>query len=184
MHSFLRTQLENTYQTAKGAAAPRALRYLQLFGPIHNQWHGPGLRRLGFLTFHWYVVRDFKRIRGPQYLGGTGAYTRKQLSNMGQPYDADVAVPSGGLTELQNFTMSMEGWHDDAHMAISMNDGVNLMNPLTNIFIPQFWKLHFFINKRFEEKLRAYGRGVVSNPTPARIIEYIETNFHWTMPAI
>lgn len=185
MHSVLRNRLSAIYREASQTrTGSKAQTYLRLLGPIHNTWHSTRARRLGFLTFHWYVVGYFKRIRGPQFLGGISPYTTQQFAALGAPYDADVNVPSGGLTELEDFSRSIEGWHNDTHMNISMADGVDLMNALTNIFIPQFWRLHFFIDNEFQRKLRDYGRGVVSNPTPANVIRYIENNSHWAVPLI
>ena len=99
-------------------------------------------------------------------------------------FDADVAVPSGGLDELRRFSGSIEGWHNNAHMAISMADDVDMMNALTNIWLRQFWRLHFFINREFEKKLKAYGRQVTPNPMPSTVIKYLEDNFHWAVREI
>ncbi len=184
MHSVLRDQLRDLYNGAKPLArrfeAPAFLRGL---GPIHLNWHTQS-RRLGFLTFHWFVVDYFRRVGGPGFLGGVPPYTTRELGRLGATYDADVPVPSGGLDELRQFSGSIEGWHNNAHMAISMEDGVDLMNALTNIWLRQFWRLHFFINREFEKKLKAYGRGVVTGPRPSAVIAYLENNFHWAVREI
>jgi hypothetical protein len=36
------------------------------------------------------------------------------------------------------------------------------MNPRTNVRRPEFWRLHYFINDRFEEQLAHYSADAVS----------------------
>ena len=50
----------------------------------------------------------------------------------------------------------MENWHNQAHMAVEMATGENMMDPATNIFLRNFWRLHYFINARFLEALALY----------------------------
>jgi hypothetical protein len=42
-----------------------------------------------------------------------------------------------------------------------MATGHNLMNPRTNVHLPEFWQLHYFINDRFEEQLAHYSADAV-----------------------
>jgi hypothetical protein len=50
-------------------------------------------------------------------------------------------------------SLSAQAGTDEAHMVVGMASGVDLMNARTNVFLPQFWNLHFFINARFEKQL-------------------------------
>jgi hypothetical protein len=71
-------------------------------------------------------------------------------------------VGQGDLAGLENFSSDLEAWHNGAHMNIGMAIHKNLMNPRTNVRIREFWRLHYFINDRFEKQLGNYG-GAGSN---------------------
>ncbi len=73
--------------------------------------------------------------------------------------DGGVA-DSQSLQELIAYSTAIEGWHNEAHMVVGMANGIDLMNPRTNVFLPQFWNLHFFINARLEEHLTSYAAAV------------------------
>jgi hypothetical protein len=57
-------------------------------------------------------------------------------------------------------------------MNIGMAIHKNLMSPRTNVRIPQFWQLHYFINNRFEEKLKNFG---AANSPASAVVVGLET---------
>ena len=98
------------------------------------------------------------------------------------PYRVRVTVGKGDIDALESFSLAMERWHGAAHMAIGQAEGVDMMNPLTNIRLLQFWRLHFFINAKFEAKLRSYRQR--SNQAIPSVIASIETANHPFVPFI
>jgi len=132
--------------------------FLQKLGPLHNRWHTTTLRNtIGFLTFHWHVVGAFKKCHADKlWPGGVHAFTLADWTSFGWPYNVPDNVSSGDFNSLAAFSSAIEGWHNQAHMAVEMATGENMMNPATNIFLRDFWRLHYFINARFLEALAAY----------------------------
>ena len=49
----------------------------------------------------------------------------------------------------------------------------NLMNPRTNVRRPEFWRLQYFINAKFEDQLRHYGG---AGATPKHVVGQLEGN--------
>jgi hypothetical protein len=47
-------------------------------------------------------------------------------------------------------------------MQIGMATRRNLMNPRTNVRLREFWRLHYFINDRFEEQLTNHSSDAVA----------------------
>ena len=90
------------------------------------------------------------------YLGGISPFSNGELAGFHADYNVNVAVGKQNLPELEDFSNELEAWHNDAHMNIGMAIHQNLMNPKTNVKIPAFWRLHYFINDRFEEKLQLF----------------------------
>jgi len=159
----------------------RARAFLALLGPIHESWHSTPTVH-GFLLFHWEVIRHFRGTGGPTLLGGITPFSLSTFANKyNSPYNVNVQVLAGDDQALSAFSAAVENWHNACHMRISMRDGVDLMNPRTNIFIRQFWRLHYFINARFEEKLRTYS----PSTTPvSQIIANFETQNHNFVPSV
>jgi hypothetical protein len=56
------------------------------------------------------------------------------------------------------------------------------MNPTTNLHLREFWRLHYFINAKFEAKLRSY-RQSSSQSIPA-VIAGIEAGAHSSVTRI
>lgn len=57
--------------------------------------------------------------------------------------------------------------------------GEDMMNPLINVFFPEFWRLHYFINYCFEEQLASYAQGVHPGlDQAAEIVEHVEESHH------
>jgi hypothetical protein len=137
--------------------------FIRKLGPIHGQWHqehNGGIATLGFLLFHWELVQRFKSVGADTGLGGLHGiqpYTEAQFSAFGQPYNVTETVPRGNVNAFEVFSGDVEAWHNDAHMAVGMAVHHNLMNPRTNVRRPEFWRLHYFINDRFDEQLRKFG---------------------------
>jgi hypothetical protein len=155
-HSFTVAALNKLGNDAKKLGDPMS--YLRNLGPIHLQWHRGSLaaRRIGFLLFHYHVIENLKKCGGPAMFGGIKPYTPAQFAAFGQPYDVTSKATNGDLDSLADFSLDLEGWHGDAHMAIGMATGVDMMNPLTNINHVEFWRLHYFINAKFFQQLRRY----------------------------
>lgn len=140
------------------------LLFLQEFGPLHNRWHTTSLRNnLGFLLFHWHVVTAFKKCHANQvWPGGVQPFTLANWNQFGWSYNLAANVIPGDFDSFSAFSFNLEGWHNEAHMAVQMATGENMMDPLTNIFLRNFWRLHYFIDNRFVEALAAFdGTGSV-----------------------
>jgi hypothetical protein len=95
----------------------------------------------------------------------------------------DVA-DAGDLRGLADYSLALERWHNvEGHMVVGMvtGRGEDMMNPLVNIFFPEFWRLHYFINERFEEQLATYAQSAhpdLGLTTPHGIIDHIEQSHH------
>lgn len=139
--------------------------FLDRFSPLHNRWHTTSLRNnIGFLVFHWYVIQGFTKSHADQiWPGGIQPFTIANWSTtFNWPYNVPNNVTSGDFNSLAAFSSAMEAWHNEAHMAVEMVTGENLMDPLTNIYLKNFWRLHYFIDARFVEALAAFdGSGSV-----------------------
>ena len=152
-------------------------KFIQNLGPLHAQWHSEhnaGTADIGFLLFHWELVKRFKKVGADAALGGAGGiqpFTLSELQNDNAAYSLTDTVARGDLAGFESFSFDLEGWHNDAHMNIGMAIHRNLMNPRTNVKIPQFWRLHYFINDRFEEQLRNYG---AAGSAPADVVTGLE----------
>jgi len=143
--------------------------FIRQLGPLHAQWHvehNAHQALLGFLLFHWELIQRFRAAGADQGLGGlTGIkpYTEPQLANFGAPYPLLDPVSAGDVGEFETFSLDIEAWHNDAHMLVGTAIGHNLMNPRTNVRRPEFWRLHYFINDRFEEQLARYSTDAASD---------------------
>lgn len=183
MHAAAKAQLRaiqsNAMQAPRGAA--RVDRFLTLLGPVHNTWHTTR-HTYGFLLFHWDLINCFKAVGGPASFGGITAFTNADFRAFGMPYSVRVAVARGDINALESFSLAIERWHGAAHMAVGQAEGVDMMNPLTNIRLKQFWRLHYFINGKFEGKLRAYRQR--TNQDAAAVIAGIEASNHAYVPFI
>ena len=143
-------------------AGTPAKTFLTLLGPIHNNWHvlnNSSTESIGFLLFHWELIQRFNSVGGPAFFGGVTPFSTVELSSFGSPYDVAVTVHSANVGNLEQFSTDMEAWHDNAHMAVGMAFHIDMMKPKTNVRRVQFWRLHYFINDRFEEKLAQFSPG-------------------------
>ena len=139
-----------------------AIDFLRKLGPIHAAWHSvhnAGTAQTGFLLFHWELIQRFDRVGGPASFGGVTPFTTNELNAFHANYDVTVNAQPNSTASLETFSQDIELWHNNAHMAIGMAVHKNLMNPRTNVRLPEFWQLHFFINDRFEEQLNKYQAG-------------------------
>lgn len=133
--------------------------FLKKLGPIHYSWHlehNSGQADTGFLIFHWELILRFKKVGADAYLGGIVPFSKAELAGFHADYQVNVPVSKQNIPELEDFSNELEAWHNDAHMNIGMAIHKNLMNPKTNVKIPAFWRLHYFINDRFEETLKSF----------------------------
>jgi hypothetical protein len=145
--------------------------FLKKLGPIHFEWHHQhnlGLADIGFLLFHWELIQRFKKVGADAALGGIAPFSKPELATFHSPYTVNVAVGKQDTAALEDFSSELESWHNDAHMNIGMAIHKDLMNPRTNVKIPEFWRLHYFINDRFEEKLTTF-RSAASQTIPATV---------------
>jgi hypothetical protein len=189
MHSVLEQILESYQQRAIDQGSPNE--YLRQLAPLHNRWHGfsRGARPIGFLLFHWHLIQHFRGAGLEQQLGTT-AYTVADFSPGGDFADArwpawmDDVADAGDLQGLAGYSLAIERWHNvEGHMVVGMvtGRGEDMMNPVVNIFFPEFWRLHYFINERFEEQLSAYAQSAhpdLGLTTPREIIDHIEQSHH------
>ena len=158
-HSMLRASLKAAADAARSAANPMV--FLNRLESIHPAWHLRTFasRRYGFLTFHWVVIQEFKRAGCPSlWPGGIRAFTVADFSTFGWPYSVASHAQAGNFASLAAFSSEMESWHNDAHMAVGMYFNIEdeMMDPAQNIYRPQFWRLHYFINGKFLPELRRY----------------------------
>ena len=152
------------------------LLFLQEFGPLHNRWHSTSFRNnLGFLLFHWHVVTAFKKCHAYQiWSGGIQPFSTADWTRFGWPYNLLINVAAGNLDSLANFSTDIENWHNEAHMAVETATGEDMMNPVTNVLLRNFWRLHYFIDERFLEALAAFdGKGSIQQQ-----ISRIEKKYH------
>lgn len=153
------------------AAAPGTTgrQFLSNLSPIHADWHGPN-RTIGFFLFHWECIVRFQSTKADAELGGIAPFTLDDFRAFKVPYDAEPAIVAGDIGSLKNFSLDVERWHNTAHMKIGMELGENLMDPRTNIFYADFWRLHYFINDQFIDALKKYKPGTAP-PDVAKQIE-------------
>ncbi len=151
--------------------------FIRKLGPLHAQWHSKhnaGTADLGFLLFHWELIQRFRSVGADKGLGGSAGikpFSTQQLKKYKASYSVKVTVAQADLASIEEFSFELEGWHNDAHMNIGMAIHKNLMAPRTNVKIPQFWQLHYFINSRFEEKLKNFGAAASTASTVVSSLE-------------
>jgi hypothetical protein len=182
-HSFLVSALQQVADTARADANP--IGFLDGLASIHVGWHWStfAARRLGFLSFHWHVIEAFKRARGASmWPRGVRAFSLRDFRTFQWPYDVQVSVPSGDVAALAAFSLAVESWHNDAHMAVGTAIGAEdqMMDPAQNIYLREFWRLHYFINARFVAVLRRYE----TQGSVARKLERLEQFQHTQMGRI
>jgi len=193
IHSTMLTELDRFEKEARQQNNPQL--YLQLLSPLHAQWHAipTRARRIGFLLFHWHVIEHFKAL-GLEAIENVQEDTVADFTPPGGKFDMadwgaimDGVGDSTTLTELEDYSQAIEGWHNEAHMAISQVTGLDMMNPTVNVFFTEFWNLHYFINTRFEEQLRSYADSAHPDQklnTPTDIVRHIEKEHRGTIALI
>jgi hypothetical protein len=155
------TFIQQLDQISAPGTSPKT--FLKKLGPIHANWHqhhNAGTADTGFLIFHWELILRFKKVGADAALGGITPFSLADLAKDNSDYNVKVAVGKQDTAAFEDFSSELEAWHNDAHMNIGMAIHKNLMNPRTNVKIPQFWRLHYFINDRFEEKLQTFSPGL------------------------
>ena len=153
------------------------LHFLQRFAPTHNSWHTTSLRdSLGFLLFHWHARAALKKSHADQiWPGGVQPFTLADWkTRFDWLYNVTNSVVAGDFDSLAAFSSELEGWHDQAHMAVEMVTGEQMMLPLTNIYLRNFWRLHYFINDRFLEALGTFD----GNGSVVKQIGRLERKYH------
>ncbi len=186
MHAALKAQLASIADAASQhpAGAQRVNAFLNALGPIHRDWHEtpPSGRVYGFLLFHAEVIRLLTLVGGPAFFGGITPFTTADWRRFGRPYNVTFRVPKGDIQAFATFSTDVENWHNRAHMAIEMSSHLNMMDPLTNIHLLQFWRLHYFVQAKFESRLKTFRAS--ASQSPADVIATIETANHPMVPAI
>jgi hypothetical protein len=176
-HSILETSLNSAATDARNAGNP--MLFLNRLEPIHDNWHRRtfNARGLGFLSFHWFVIEAFKRANCPSlWSGGVRPFRPADFTNFGWSYNVTVRARGNDINSLASFSLSIESWHNDAHMAVGQAFGIedDMMNPRVNIYYREFWRLHYFINDRFLAELRRYD----SSGTVTQKMNRLEQNQH------
>lgn len=153
------------------AAAPGTTgrQFLSNLSPIHADWHSSS-RTIGFFLFHWECIARVQSTKADAALGGISPFNLDDFRAFNVPYDAEPAIVAEDIGSLKNFSQDVERWHNNAHMVIGMALGENLMDPRTNIFYADFWRLHYFINDQFRDALAKYKPGTAP-PDVAKQIE-------------
>jgi hypothetical protein len=154
-------------QAAKPGTTGR--QFLSNLSPIHADWHHSS-RTIGFFLFHWECILRFKSTHADAELGGIAPFTLTDFQGFNVPYDAQETIATDDIGSVENFSQDVERWHNNAHMLIGMALGENLMDPRTNIFYADFWRLHYFINDQFLDALAKY-KPTGSAPAVAKQIE-------------
>jgi hypothetical protein len=169
-----------------GATAQDPGGFLEGLSPIHDDWHTEASRGYGFLLFHNRVVRNFNTIVGPAVDPAIEPFTEQQFRDMGvQPFQADLAGVDT-LEELVGFSISIESWHNTAHMGIGTATGTPMMDPRQNIFFRAFWQLHFFIDDTFAVTLQQYGERAHPGQfvIASAVAAHLEARHHGWVPRI
>lgn len=180
-HSILESSLSAAATDAKNSGNP--ILFLNRFEPMHFNWHSRtfSARGLGFLTYHWFVIENFKRAGGPSlWSGGIRAFRPADFTNFGWSYNVTSSATAGDIDSLAAFSVAIEGWHNDAHMAVGEAFGIamDMMDPRANIYYREFWRLHYFINGKFLTQLRRYDSTGTVNQKMARLKQNQHTNLH------
>ncbi len=182
-HTLLTASLESAADSALDAGNP--MLFLNRLEPIHQNWHQRtfNARRLGFLVFHWTVIEEFKRAKcASLWTGGVRPFRPKDFTDFGWSYNVAARASNGDIDSLADFSLAIESWHNDAHMAVGTAFVIedDMMNPRVNIYYREFWRLHYFINARFIRELRRY------DPTGSVVkkIERLENNQHTNLHRI
>lgn len=190
MHSLILDRLQRAESDAKKDNNP--MLYLQRLSRIHTAWHGTSFvgRRVGFLLFHWHVIKHFKALELESRLN-VNPYREADFGNNGRFAEADWdesmgnVGPSMNLDDLIEFSQRIEAWHNEAHMIIEDVTGAPMMDASRNIFYAAFWNLHFFINQKLEQEVKNYARSAHPSLTDIdSIIRHIENEHHRVVRAI
>ena len=179
-HSILTTSLKSAADRSLDAGNP--MLFLSQLEAIHQNWHRRtfSARRLGFLVFHWSVIEEFKRAKCPSiWTGGIRPFRPKDFKDFGWPYDVTVRAASKDIDSFAGFSMAIESWHNDAHMAVGTAFGIadDMMDPRVNIYHREFWRLHYFINSKFLPELRRFD----SSGSDTKKMNQLETDQHMNL---
>ena len=135
--------------------------FLRELGPQHYRWHRipRTTRSIGFLSFHWHVVSAFKKSHADKiWPGSIQPFSLAEWNQFGWPYNVTAQVMADDFDSFAAFSTAIENWHNEAHMAVMNATGEDMMSPATNIFLRNFWRLHYFIDARFLDALAAYDK--------------------------
>ena len=127
---------------------------------------------------------------------GTTPYTVAAFSPGGDFADSDWSAWMGNADQasdlhgLADYSLALERWHNvEGHMVVGQvtGRGEDMMNPLVNIFFPEFWRLHYFINERFEEQLASYAQTAHADldlSSAPEIVDHLEQSHHGALAFI
>jgi len=182
-HSILTASLTSAANSSLDAGNP--MLFLDQLESIHQNWHQRtfNARRLGFLVFHWTVVEAFKRAKCPSvWTGGIRPFRPKDFTDFGWSYNVTIRATNKDIDSLADFSLAIESWHNDAHMAVGNAFGIanDMMDPRVNIYHREFWRLHYFINTKFLRELRRYD----SSGSATKKIERLEADQHMNLHRI
>lgn len=111
------------------------------------------------------MIRLLKSVGGPAFFGGITPFQVSDFRRFGRPYNVTLRVEKGDVQAFETFSTDVEDWHNRAHMAMEMATHTNMMDPLTNILLRDFWRLQVFIESKFEA---ASGRSASPRASGAR----------------
>ncbi len=98
---------------------------------------------IGFLSFHREIIAYYRRVARREGRRQR-PFTKRELMH---PFHAWI----DGLGVAESFSEAIEDWHNFLHRDHSDPD---FMDPKKNIYMPDFWRLHQFINNRFTNWMR------------------------------
>ena len=172
-HSRVVTLMDSYANKAIELSNPR--QFLREFSPMHVWWHRGG-RMPGFLVFHWYAIQNLKRSGADStFRGGITPFSESEWEQMEWAYDLSNDVIENDFDSFSRFSRILENWHNEAHMAVMIATGEDMMNASTNIMLTDFWRLHYFIDIKFQEALDRFNANKVSVEMK---IEALEHDFH------
>ncbi len=187
MHASTKTEL--TALTTRAVVLPagpeRWETYIAGLGEFQARWQAldaSGGRDYGFLLVGWETVRGFREVAGPARFGGVQAISEASLGAIGVPYAAArVLVPQGDIEALVRFSREIEQWYSGA-LAMMAYPGHEMGDAGKSVRLLDFWRLRYFVNARFEQKLRTFRDG--REQTVAQVIASIEAQYPTRLPEI
>lgn len=200
MHASIVYYLRIWSSEAEKSGNPRL--FLDRLANQHDSWHGTQPPILGFLLYHHFVVKNFRAIKLDQILN-VSPYSTDDFKAGGKfewqqewdiPADPQrpeinrqvfetllqrwTSLPSAKtIDELATLSFRLQNWHNLVHYVVERATNKPMGNPLVNIYLTEFWNLHFLVEQQFERNLRSFGNSI-NLANIDEIVEHIEEEEH------